>query len=460
MNSVLRDALARAIAFSLLLCVPWDALAQSNDNVLEFDFPALRVGVAERDDGPTGTTVFYFPDGVTAAADVRGGAPGTMNVPAVMNGYEDPFFRAVVFSGGSSYGLAAATGAAEEIGRLKRNEGDHDFIAGVLGAIIYDVGGRRFSRVTPDAALGAEAVRAAIPNVFPLGARGAGRFAMQGIYFNQGAASGSYEGWAHSGQGGAFRQVGPTKVAVFTVVNSLGTVVDRQGRVVRCHRNDPDVSCPRIRDLMSSTLSERVSSADLVPGDTTGGLTTNTTLTLVVTNETLSYAELRRLAVQVHTSMGRAIQPFATSADGDVLYAVTTNEVENEAFGRADLEVLASEVAWDAVLSSVPDLPPPPVPSSRAPDPSALRGHAGTYVFPGGSEIEVEYARETLTATYEGRDTIYFGDQVYTLRYVEPGLFMMDSPAEDVIEFGTDGAGTSILTLNPGPWALTATKAL
>ena len=44
---------------------------------LRFEFPEMRVGIAEYDEGPTGTTVFYFPNGVKGAVDVRGGAPGT-----------------------------------------------------------------------------------------------------------------------------------------------------------------------------------------------------------------------------------------------------------------------------------------------------------------------------------------------------------------------------------------------
>src|SRR5687767_8414907 len=46
---------------------------------LQFDFPQMRVGIAEYDEGPTGTTVFYFPGGVKGAVDVRGGSPGTVN---------------------------------------------------------------------------------------------------------------------------------------------------------------------------------------------------------------------------------------------------------------------------------------------------------------------------------------------------------------------------------------------
>jgi len=75
----------------------------------------------------------------------------------------------------------------------------------------------------------------------------------------------------------------------------------------------------------------------------------NTTLTLVVTNLKLSAEELTQVARQVHASMARAIQPFATMDDGDVLFAMTTDEVEG--MGITSLGMIASEVAWDAILS-------------------------------------------------------------------------------------------------------------
>ena len=77
-------------------------------------------------------------------------------------------------------------------------------------------------------------------------------------------------------------------------------------------------------------------------------------MTLVATNQALDRWSLQQLARQVHASMARAIQPFHTLYDGDVLYAVTTGEVENAALDPVALGVLASELAWDAVLSIVP----------------------------------------------------------------------------------------------------------
>src|ERR1051325_2463585 len=82
------------------------------DSILKFEFQGMRIGVAENEEGPTGTTVFYFPDGVMAAGDIRGGATGTLNSSVVSTSYERKMINAVVFSGGSWFGLSAATGVA------------------------------------------------------------------------------------------------------------------------------------------------------------------------------------------------------------------------------------------------------------------------------------------------------------------------------------------------------------
>jgi L-aminopeptidase/D-esterase-like protein len=79
----------------------------------------------------------------------------------------------------------------------------------------------------------------------------------------------------------------------------------------------------------------------------------NTTLTVLVTNQQLAPNLLTQIARQVHDSMCRGIQPFHTTYDGDVLYAITTNEVQNPALDDVALGTVASEVAWDAILSCV-----------------------------------------------------------------------------------------------------------
>ena len=292
---------------------------------LEFDFPGLRVGVAEYEDGPTGCTVFHLPPGGAACAqDIRGGSPGTLGAS-----YE--WAHAVCFAGGSLYGLEAACGVAAELMVMRGNTVGWTDVELVLGAIVYDFG-RRENAVYPDAALGREALRVAREGVFPLGRRGAGRSVTVGKTFG-------LDGGEFAGQGGAFRQVGPTKVAVFTVVNAFGAIVDRDGNVVRGHYDaERDVRTPLVEGLEAQM-------PQAAPG--------NTTLTLVVTNQKLTRRELRQLGAQVHASMGRAIQPFHALVDGDVLYTVSTNAVENDDLSSMALGIVASELAWDAVLSSL-----------------------------------------------------------------------------------------------------------
>ncbi len=294
--------------------------------VLEFDFPSLHIGVAEYEEGPTGCTVFYFPNSAKSVVDIRGGLPGTIQGIAAADGG----ISAICFAGGSLYGLEAATGVSAEI--FAQN--GYSSIHGVRGAIIYDF--FRDNWIYPDKALGRAALRAAKPGVFPLGARGAGRSATCGKWLLKPFQSES------AGQGGAFRQTGPTKVAVFSVVNSLGAIMNRHGEVVRGHYNPQTGKRHTLKDVVN-----------VPPSDDNGANPSvgNTTLTLVVTNQKVNLDELRQLAKHVHSSMTRAIYPFHTSVDGDVLYAVTTDEVDNPDINHFVLSHIASELAWDAVLN-------------------------------------------------------------------------------------------------------------
>ncbi|MEQ1646673.1 MAG: P1 family peptidase, partial [Pyrinomonadaceae bacterium] len=272
---------------------------------------------------------------------------------------------------------------------------------------------------------------------------------------HRGEAVENYASWPHSGQGGAFRTVGPTKIGVFTVVNALGSIVDRNGMTVRCGRNDPGQNCPSIADKLKNFPPIKQAPPE------TSGPTPNTTITLVVTNQKLPFAALQRLATQVHSSMSRAIQPFATSRDGDILYAITTDEVENPSLDPTDLGVIASEVAWDAILASVPKLPERPKPLTTKPRPETLQKYAGSYEFHGGGKLVVSVQTGSLSAKFEGNGRMYFDkDKTYPISPAENGLFVIESPGREVLRFDESGGGLSGLTLNPGPWAITAIRKL
>jgi L-aminopeptidase/D-esterase-like protein len=297
--------------------------------MLEFDFPGLEIGCAEYDAGPTGCTVFSFPEGASLQTDVRGGSPGTFG-----GAYE--WVNAICLAGGSLYGLEAVSGVASELFARRAYRTGWLDIPLVAGAIIFDFGPRD-NGVYPDKELGRAALRAARGGAFPLGARGAGRSATVGKTFD-------LEEGEPAGQGAAFRRIGETRIAVFTVVNAVGAIVDRDGAVVRGHRD----AATGTRRALVAGVEERLAAGPAAhppPG--------NTTLTVVLTDQKLDTLLLRTLGRQVHASMARAIQPFHALVDGDVLYAVSTNQVENPAVESIGLGVVASELAWEAVLAAV-----------------------------------------------------------------------------------------------------------
>lgn len=279
---------------------------------IEFDFPRLSMGFAEYEEGPTGCTVFLFDQGAVTAVDVRGGMPGVVES-------EYQFHHAICFAGGSLHGLEAVSGVRAAL-TAAAAPSDPPPLPLVAGAIIFDWFNRK-GFVYPDRALGKAAAETASPGRFYYGRRGAGR-------------------WAGVGQGGACREIGATKIAVFTVVNALGDIVDRDGRVRTRDHVHPVEKLEARLDRGSKSRSDRVGR--------------HTTLTLVLTNQKWTQGELNQIGRQVHASMARAIQPFHTTRDGDVLFTATTDEVENRRLKSAtDFGLIASELAWDAVLNSL-----------------------------------------------------------------------------------------------------------
>lgn len=297
---------------------------------LEFDFAGLSIGVGEYSEGPTGCTVFAFPNGAIGVADVRGGAPGTIL------SHREGWVDAICLAGGSIYGLEAATGVSAELLARKGYDTDWSNIGIVSGAVIFDFNQYRINRaVYPDKRLGRAAFNARRPGWFPTGARGAGACATVGKWLKD-----RFEP-ERAGQGAAFFESGAARVAVFTVVNSVGAIIDRNGRVVRGHLDTKTGERHRVGDVV-----------DFARGGTPEPPPGNTTLTVVVVNQCMGLRELRQLARQVHASMARAIDPFHTMHDGDVLYAVTTNELDPPPLPDSEISYIASELAWNAVLTS------------------------------------------------------------------------------------------------------------
>jgi 6-aminohexanoate-oligomer endohydrolase len=419
----------------------------THGSALSFDFQGLRVGIAEYAEGPTGTTVFHFPRRAKAAVDVRGGLPGTYNVDILRLGYEDPILDAIVVAGGSWYGLQAASGVAMAMKTDGLRSGHHTDLANVAGAIIYDFGDRRLNELHPDIALGAAAFRSAKEGAFPLGAHGAGRMAMQGAYFGMPL---------HSGQGGAFRQIGATKIAAFVVANPLGLIVDRQGHILTAgqptRRNLTRIDevlreLPYARDEAGFVKSNAGTRTSINPA--------NTTIGVVITNRKLPYAALQRVGIQVHASMGRAIQPFATGWDGDVLFAVTTDEVDDISVHPVEIGTLAGEVMWDALLTVTSPRPVEAlqqVPAERI-DFTDLR-----VGFDSDFELGIRRNGEHLLLEVVGKRAVYglpTGSKLEA-RLDPSGRFLTNGPPERPLRdgaflLGPDGAIGRVV-VNIGTW--------
>ena len=295
-----------------------------------FDFPGLKIGTAEYDDGPTGCTVLSFARPATCVSDIRGGSPG------FVGGYG--WADAICFAGGSLYGLEASTGVASEILK-ERGVAVWGQIACVQSAIIFDFGARDTINY-PDKELGAKARAAAASGGCPVGQAGAGRLATVGKIVQDPRYRPEL-----GGQGAAFREIDGVKVLVVSVVNALGVVVDRSGAVVRGLKDTSTGRRVHPREVLVRQHREGAIDAP-APGG-------NTTVTAVVINRKMDRTVLTQLARQVHASMARAIQPFHTIRDGDVLFALTTEEVEAGRMDDLELAEIASEIAWDAVLNAV-----------------------------------------------------------------------------------------------------------
>lgn len=311
------------------------AVAGSPRDVVEFDFPGVRVGTAEYADGPTGVTVIELGAGARTAIDDRGGAVGITG----RYGYN----QAIALTGGSVQGLAAASGVTDAImAERGRRTGFADLVA-VSGACIYDFAVRD-NAISPDNALGRAAHANAVPGQVPIGRVGAG------VAASCGKMSPESTEWA--GQGAAFVQVGELKVLAIVVVNAVGVVMDRDGTVLRGNLQ-PDGSR---RHPIADGMRAFEPGAQAEPFQRG-----NTTISTVVTNAKLNEVDLRQLATQVHSSMHRAIQPFHTALDGDTLFLATTDEVELPSFDPrqtlspsvASVGAIASEVMWNAVIESV-----------------------------------------------------------------------------------------------------------
>jgi L-aminopeptidase/D-esterase-like protein len=409
---------------------------------LRFDWPDILIGVGSYEAGPTGMTIIRFAHRAAMVVDSRGGAPGTVNTDLMRLGYDRPIWDGVVFAGGSSYGEEAIASVASGLKDAGIRSGRWGNIGLVAGAVIYDLGSRRLNQIYPDKALARATLAAMRAGVFPLGAQGAGRMAIQGGFFGCDA---------HSGQGAAFRQFGDVKIAAFVVVNASGAVTDRDGNLVSCHRAAAWGNVSKTSELMANLPFSRTQYWH--PPAEPEGASRNTTISLIVTNQRLNYAGLERLAIEVHTSMARAIQPFSTSLDGDTLFAASTEEVGVRSISALDLDAVASELMWNAILASVPPQTPFTPPAVASVPEETLRHYVGTYEFGEHVRLQITEAGDRLSVLALDRPVFAFSGAAPVAVVPESQTeFYAPGRYPTRIAFQTAGNGVTGAILDPGPW--------
>tara|TARA_R110002110_G_scaffold195770_1_gene405462 strand:- start:78259 stop:79332 length:1074 start_codon:yes stop_codon:yes gene_type:complete len=325
----------------------------SPENSLHFDFDDFTVGTAEYQDGATGCTVFHFPKGAQAAIDIRGGSVGTFFTQEKMQ-YGEAHIDAITLTGGGILGLEATAGVVSALYQKNLRDARFNKMPLVSGGVIFDFTPRPHSRIFPDKPLGQAALDAAKSNQFPIGAHGVGTSATFGKFF--------WDSYIPSGQGGAFSQIGKTKIAVFTVVNALGFIINAEGQVVRTTKKHQSVNHLQ-KEVHDKLLNNNTVGINDQPKLESG----NTTLTVVVINEKLSARHLQQIGRQVHHALSQVIYPYSTILDGDVLYTVSTRTQDSgyEHMGsniQTDLDpnivhlgVVASDLAKKAVWSIIED---------------------------------------------------------------------------------------------------------
>jgi L-aminopeptidase/D-esterase-like protein len=300
------------------------------------DVTGLKVGHFTDTRRPTGCTVVLAEAGAVCGVDVRGGAPGTRETDLLDPVASAEAVHGIVLSGGSAFGLDAASGVVRFLEERKVGVAFGGAVIPIVpAAILFDlrVGD---PLVRPDAAAGYAAARAASAGPVAEGSVGVGAGATVGKLLGPERAMKSGVGTAsHRLPKGAI-------VAALVVVNAAGDVVDpTTGRPIAGARTDDGRG---LAGAMQALLSGRP------PG--TPARHENTTLGIVATNVTLNKAEATKVAQMAHDGLARTIYPVHTPVDGDTLFALSTAQLEQPS-PTLLVGAVAAEVVARAVLRAV-----------------------------------------------------------------------------------------------------------
>ncbi len=302
------------------------------------DVPGIKLGHHTLTSRPTGCSVILCEEGATASVDVRGSAPGTRETDLL-----DPInmvdkVQAVLLSGGSAYGLDAASGVMRylEENKLGFKIGDRGVVPIVPAAILMDLGVGDFS-IRPDAEAGYKAAAAAVAEASGEGNIGAGAGATVGKMFGPDFAM-------KGGLGTASYKVPGTDAVIGAIVavNAVGDVYDpRNNQILAGARKEDNKG---FRDTMAAIMNGR---------NVVKSVGANTTIGAIATNVPFNKAELKKIAGMAHDGFARSINPIHTMSDGDTIFALSTGKAEGLQGNVTSVGAIAAMVMAQAVARAV-----------------------------------------------------------------------------------------------------------
>ncbi len=272
----------------------------------------------------TGVTVMSFPEPNVTAVELRGAAPGTREVGLLAPGMKVETIQALVFAGGSAYGLAAADGVMTALEADGRGHPKDPWVVPIVpAAIIFDLMvGDGSARPGPREGAAAYAARTRQP--VATGSVGAGTGATIGMWRGEEAAR-------KGGVGSAAVEVGAATVGALVVLNAGGDIFTLEGEPLTGGSHVPFEAMHR-----RSTMEQ-------------------TTLVAIATDAALRRVDLQRLCIRAHDALGACIRPVHTRYDGDAVFAVSSGSVtaDLDLMGEAAFEVVGRAIE-SAVRSATP----------------------------------------------------------------------------------------------------------
>jgi D-aminopeptidase len=302
------------------------------------DIPGVRVGHAGDAKLGSGATVVVFDVAVVASVDVRGGGPGTRETALLDPAQTVEGIDAIVLSGGSAFGLDAASGVQAWLREQGRGFQVREVRVPIVpGAILFDLlagGDKNWGRYPPYREFGYDAAKSAGAD-FALGSVGAGL----------GATTANLKGGI--GTASAVTRGGLT-VAALAAANAAGGVTIGDGPHFWAAPFEQG------KEFGGRGLPQTLP-PDALAFRSKGAPGANTTLAVVVTDARLSKAQCKRLAVMAQTGLARAIYPVHTPLDGDIVFAASTGAkaLPDPVYALSELGMLAANVLARAIARGV-----------------------------------------------------------------------------------------------------------